>query len=86
MPAEMLGDAYGYMIEKGNQGVYKDSIHYIGMRNTTPILEQHIEHLAALEKSLNKSQPRSSFNTNTNMTTKASARKMDFKKVVQLAH
>jgi hypothetical protein len=86
MPAEMLADAYGYKIEKGNQGVYKDLVRYIGMRDRTPTLEQCMEHLAALAMSLNKSQSGSSFNTNTNTTTKASARKRTPKKVVQLAH
>jgi hypothetical protein len=39
-----------------------------------------MKHLAALDMSLNKFQPGSSFNTNTNTTVKASARKMDSKK------
>jgi hypothetical protein len=78
MPAEMLADAYGYKIEKGNQGVYKDLVHYIGMRDRTPTLEQRMEHLAPLDTSLNKSQSGSGPNTTT--TTKASARKMDPKK------
>ena len=80
MPAEMLADAYGYKIKKGNQGVYKDLVRYIGMCNRTPTLEQRMEHLTALDTSLNKSQPGGSFNTNTTTTTKASARKMDSKK------
>ena len=79
MPAEMLADAYGYKIEKGNQGVYQDLVRYIGMRDWTPTLEQRMDHLAALDTSLNKSQPGGSFNTNTPTTSKASARKMDFK-------
>jgi len=79
MPAEMLEDAYEYKIEKGNHGVYKDLVWYIGIPNRTPTLEQCMEHLAVLDTSLNKSQPGSSFNTNTNSTTKASPRKMDFK-------
>jgi len=78
MPAEMLADAYRYKIEKGNQGVYKDLVSYIGMRDRTPTLEQRMEHLAALDTSLNKSQSGSGPNTTT--TTKASARKMDSKK------
>jgi len=78
MPAEMLADPYGYKIEQGNQGVYRDLVGYIGMRDTTPTLEQRLEHLAALDTSLNKSQSGSSPNTTT--TTKASARKMDSKK------
>jgi len=78
MPAEMLADAYGYKIEQGNQGVYRDLVSYIGMCDTTPTLEQRMEHLAALDTSLNKSQSGSSPNTTT--TTKASARKMDSKK------
>jgi len=41
----------------GNQGVYKDFVRYIGMRDRTPTLEQCMEHLAALDTSLNKSQP-----------------------------
>jgi len=78
MPAEMLADAYGYKIEKGNQGVYKDFVRYIGMRDRTPTLEQRMEHLAALDTSLNKSQSGSGPNTITTMN--ASARKMDSKK------
>jgi hypothetical protein len=78
MPAKMLADAYGYKIEKGNQGVYKDLVLYIGMRDWTPTLEQRMEHLAALDTSLNTSQSGSGPNTTT--TTKASARKMDSKK------
>jgi hypothetical protein len=80
MPAEMLADAYGYKIEKGNQGVYKDLVRYIGMRDRTPTLEQRMEHLAALDTSLNKSQPASGSNANTSTTTKASAKKMESKK------
>jgi len=78
MPAEMLGDAYGYTIEKGNQGVYKDLVRYIGMRDRTPTLEQRMERLTALDTSLNKSE--SGSGPNTTITTKASARKMDSKK------
>jgi len=77
MPAEMIADAYGYKIEQGNQGVYKDLVRYIGMRDRTPTLEQRMEHLAALDTSLYKSQSGSGPNTTT--TTKASARKMDSK-------
>jgi len=75
MPAEMFAEAYGYMIEKRNQGVYQDLVCYIGMRDRTPTREQRMEHLAALDMSLNKSQSGSGPNTTT--TTKASARKMD---------
>jgi len=78
MPAEMSADAYGYMIENGNQGVYNDLVRYVGMRDRTPTIEQHMEHLAALDTSLNKFQSGSGPNTTT--TTKASARKMDSKK------
>jgi hypothetical protein len=78
MPAEMLADAYEYKIEQGNQGVYKDLVHYIGMRDRTPTLEHHMEHLAALDTFLNKSQSGSGPNTTT--TAKPSARKMDYKK------
>jgi hypothetical protein len=39
MPAKMLGNAYGYKIEMGNQGFYKDLDRYIRMRNRTPTLE-----------------------------------------------
>jgi hypothetical protein len=77
MPAEMIADSYGHTIEKVNQGVYKDVVRYIGMRERTPTLEQRMEHLAVLDTSLNKSQSSSSSNANTNTTTKASARKMD---------
>jgi len=78
MPAEMLANAYGYKIDKGNQGVYQDLVRYIGMRDRTPTLKQCMEYLTALDMSLNKSQSGSGPNTTT--TTKASARKMDSKK------
>jgi len=69
MPAEMFADAYGYRIRKGNQGVYRDLVRYISMRDRTPTLKQRMEHLAVLDTSLNKSQPGCSFNTNTNTIT-----------------
>jgi hypothetical protein len=50
------------------------------MRDRTPTLEQRMEHLAALDTTLNKSQPGGSCSTNTTTTTKASARKMDSKR------
>ena len=78
MPAEMLADANGCNIKHGNQGVYQDLVRYIGMRDRTPTLEQSMEHLAALDTSLNKSQ--SGCGPNTTTTTKPSARKMDSKK------
>jgi len=78
MPAKILADTYGYKIEKRKQGVYKDLVHYIGMRNRTLTLEQRMEHLATFDTSLIKSQPGSGPNTTT--TTKASARKMDSNK------
>jgi len=78
MPAEMLADAYGYKIEMGNQGVHEDLVRYIGMQDWSPTLEQRMEHLAALDMSLNKSQSGRSPNTTT--TTKASARTMDSRK------
>ena len=78
MLANMLADAYGYKIEKGNKGVYKDFVRYISVRDRTSTLEQHMEHLALLDTSINKSQ--SGRGPNTTTTTKASARKMDFKK------
>jgi len=78
MPAEMLADAYGYMVKNGTQGVYKDLVRYIGMRDRTPTLEQYMEHLATLDTSLNKSQ--SGCGPNTPTTMKASARKMDSKR------
>jgi len=77
MPAEMVAKAYGYKIEMRNQGVYKDLFRYIGMRDRTPTLEQHKEHLTALDTSLNTSQSGSGPNTMT--TTKALAWKMYFK-------
>jgi hypothetical protein len=80
MPAEMSADAYAYKIAQGNQGVYKDLVRYIGMRDRPATLEQRMEHLSSLDTSLNQSQPESSFIMNTNTTTKASARKMDSKK------
>jgi len=55
MPADMLADTYGYQIEKGNKGVYEDLVRYIGMCDRTPTPEQHMEHLAELATSLNKS-------------------------------
>jgi hypothetical protein len=73
----MLADRYGHKIEKGNQGVYTDLVRYIGMHDRTPTLEQQMEHLTALNTSLNKSQSGSGPNPTT--TTKASARKMDSK-------
>jgi len=75
MPAQVLADAYGYKIEKGNQGVYKDLVHYIGMRDRSPTLGQYMKHLAALDSSLNHSRP--GCGPSTTITTKASARKMD---------
>jgi len=75
IPTKMLPDTYGYKIEKGNQGVYKDLVCNIGMRNRTRTLEQRLEHLAALDTSLNKSQPGSGSGANT--TTNVSAMKMD---------
>jgi hypothetical protein len=48
------------------------------MRDRTPTLEQRMEHLAALDTSLNKSQLTSASNANTN--TNASARKIESKK------
>ena len=75
MLAKMLADTYGYKIETGNQGVYKHLVHYIDMRDKTPIFEQLMEHFAALDTSLNKSRPGSGPHTTT--TTKDSARKMD---------
>jgi len=77
MPAEMLANIYGYKIEQGNQGVYKDVVRYIGMRFRTPNLKKRMEHLAALDTSLNKSQHGSGPNTTTTM--KASASNMHSK-------
>jgi hypothetical protein len=77
MPAEMLANTYGYIIIKGNQGVYKDLVRYIRICDGTPTLEQCMEHLAMLVTSLNKSQSAYGSNANTNTTTKASARKID---------
>jgi len=53
MPAQKLADTYGFKIEKGNQGVYKALVRYIGMHNRTPTLDTHMEHLTTLDKSLN---------------------------------
>ena len=39
MPAKILADAYGYKIEKGNLGVHKDLVRYIGMCDRTPTLK-----------------------------------------------
>jgi len=79
MSTKILSDSYGYKIENGHQGIYKDLVHYIGMRDRTPTVNQRMEHLAALDPSPNQSQLASSFNTNSNTTTKASATKMDSK-------
>jgi len=78
MTAEILADADGYNIEKGNQGVYKDLVRYIGMHDGNATLEQHREHLAVFDTSLNKSELGSG--PNTTPTTKPSARKMESKK------
>jgi hypothetical protein len=72
----MSVDAYGYKIEMGNRGVYKDLVHYIGMHDSTPTLEHHMEHLATLDTFLNASQLGSSFNTNTNTSMKGAATAM----------
>jgi len=40
MRTEMLADASGYKITMGNQGVYKDLVRYIGMRDTAAIIKQ----------------------------------------------
>jgi len=58
--------------------VYEGLGRYIGIRDTTPTLEQCKEHLATLDTSLNKSPPGCGPNTTTSM--KASARNMDSKK------
>jgi hypothetical protein len=57
MHAKMLANRYGVKIEKSNQEVYEDLGHYIGMRDSTPTLEQHMERLTTLDMSLNTSQP-----------------------------
>jgi hypothetical protein len=75
MPSEMLSYANGFQIEKGNQGMCEDLFRYIGMRDRTPTLEQHMGYFTTLDTSLNKFQPASA--SNGNMNTKASARKME---------
>jgi hypothetical protein len=73
-----LANSYGYKIENGNLRVDKNLARYIGMRNTTPKLEQSMKHLATLDTSLNMSQHECGCNTTTTM--KASARKMHSEK------
>jgi hypothetical protein len=68
MAAEMLADTYGYKIKKVNQGVYKDSVRYIGICDRTPTFEQRMENVAALDMTLNKSQPGGIFKPNTTTT------------------
>jgi len=85
MPAEMLADAYRYMIEMGNQGVYKDLVHYIGMRDRTPTLKQHMKHLATLDTFLINSQPASGSNTNLTQLRKLQLGKWTSTQVVKLA-
>jgi len=80
MPTKMIVDRYWYQIEKGNEIVYEDLVHYIGMRNKTPTLVQNMENVTALDTSLNKSQPGSGSGTNTNTTRKVSPRTIDTKK------
>jgi len=80
MPAEMLADAYGYTIEKGNDGIYKDLVLYIGMPGWTPTLEQCMEHVATCDTSRIKFQQGSGCSPSMNTMTKAPARKMDSKK------
>ena len=57
IPAEMLANTYGYKIEKGNQRVEKDLVHYIGMCDKTPTLQQRAwstsPHWTHLSTSLN---------------------------------
>jgi len=55
MPAEIFADADEYNIEQGNRGIYIDLVPHVGMRDGTPTLQQHMEHLAALDTSLNNS-------------------------------
>jgi hypothetical protein len=79
VPAVILVHADGYMIKLANQGVYVESVHYIGIRDSSPTLKQHMDHLATLDISLNKCQPGYWFNINTIRTTKASAEKIGSK-------
>jgi len=80
MLTEIFADTYGYEFKMPNQGVYKDLVHYMGRCDKTPTIEHHVEHLAVLNRSLNKSQPGSGSSANTNTTTKVSPRKMDSKR------
>jgi serine/threonine protein phosphatase PrpC len=80
MPTELLSITIGYMIDNGSKEVYNDLVHYIGMCDKTTTLQQHMEHLATLDMTLNKSQSGSGFRAINNTTTKVSTRKMDCKK------
>jgi hypothetical protein len=78
VPAEMLADSDGYMIDNGKQGGYHDLVCSIVMGDRTPTIEQCMEHHATLDTSLNMFQPKSG--PTINKTTKSSARKMDSKR------
>jgi len=80
MAATIIGDADGYKIEKGHQGVYNDLVHWIGMHDRNLTLGQAMERFAALDIPLDKLQSRSGTSANTTPTMKASAWKMDPKK------
>ena len=77
MSSEILAVTHGYTIEPGKQGVNKDSFRYVSMHDRAPTLEQCMEHLIALDPSLNLSQPGSSFSAKINTTTQVSTRKMN---------
>lgn len=56
MPGKMLSNNYGYEIQNGYRGVYEDLVHYVGIHDRTPALEQHMEHLTVFNMTLNKHQ------------------------------
>jgi hypothetical protein len=76
----MLANTYGYKIENANQGVYEDVVRYVGICDRSATIEKRMEHLAALDTCLNKSDPASGSNANNNTSTKASGKKMESKK------
>jgi hypothetical protein len=70
----------GYIIDNGSKEVYNNLVRYIGMCDRTTTLQQHMEPLATLDMTLNKSQSGSGFREINNTTTKVSTRKMYCKK------
>jgi len=77
LPIEIFAEVDGVMIESATTEFMKNIVHHVGMCNRSVMFEQRMEHLAALDISLNKIQSGSGFSTNSNTTTKVSARKID---------